>query len=130
MAEDIYRGTGTRKTAVAQIRIKPGTGKVTINGRDMLAYLCRQNLVTHVLQPLAEVKLMGKFDIIGKVNGGGLSGQAGALRLGLAKALVKYDSSLRVGLRKKGLLTRDARMVERKKYGQVKARKRFQFSKR
>jgi len=123
-------GKGTRKTSVAQVRIKPGSGNMTINGRKMLEYLSRQNLVTHALEPLEEVKLAGKIDIDARANGGGLSGQAGAIRLGLARALVKYNAELRGSLKKMGFLTRDARMVERKKYGQAKARKRFQFSKR
>ena len=130
MAEDYLRGLGTRKRAVAQVRLKQGSGKVSINGREILAYLCRENLVTHALAPVEEAKLMGKIDIIAKVTGGGLSGQAGALRMGIARALVQLDPQLRINLKKKGFLTRDARMVERKKYGLVKARKRFQFSKR
>jgi len=130
LANDIFRGTGTRKTAVAQVRIMAGNGKASINGREMLAYLSRQNLVTHALEPLEEVKLLGKIDVIAQVEGGGLSGQAGALRMGLARALLKYNPELREALKKRGFLTRDARMVERKKYGRVKARKRFQFSKR
>lgn len=130
MAEQYFLAKGTRKTAIAQVRIKPGTGKIEINGGEMLKYLCRQNLVTHAMAPLEEAKLVGKIDIIAKVSGGGLSGQAGAMRLGLTRALIKYDAQLRAGLKKQGFLTRDARMVERKKYGQAKARKRFQFSKR
>jgi small subunit ribosomal protein S9 len=130
LAENIYMGKGTRKTSVAQVRIKPGSGNMTINGRKMLEYLSRQNLVTHALEPLEEVKLVGKIDIEVRATGGGLSGQAGAIRLGLARALVKYNAELRGSLKKMGFLTRDARMVERKKYGQAKARKRFQFSKR
>jgi len=130
LAQEYFLAKGTRKTAIAQVRIKPGTGKVVVNGREMLKYLCRQNLVTHAMAPLEEAKLAGKVDIVAKVSGGGLSGQAGALRLGLTRALVKYDAQLRTGLKKQGFLTRDARMVERKKYGQAKARKRFQFSKR
>ena len=130
MAEEYFRGFGSRKNAMAQVRIKHGSGKITINNRDMLAYLCRQNLVTHMLAPLEVAKLLGKIDIIAKVGGGGLSGQAGALRLALARALVNLDPQYRAGLKKKGFLSRDPRMVERKKYGQVKARKRFQFSKR
>jgi len=130
LAEDYLRGLGTRKRAIAQVRLKQGSGKVSINGREILAYLCRENLVTHALAPVEEAKLMGKIDIIAKVTGGGLSGQAGALRMGIARALVQLDPQLRINLKKKGFLTRDARMVERKKYGLVKARKRFQFSKR
>ncbi len=130
MAEEYFLAKGTRKTAIAQVRVKPGTGKTEVNGREMLKYLCRQNLVTHAMAPVEEAKLVGKVDIVAKVSGGGLSGQAGALRLGLTRALIKYDAQLRAGLKKQGFLTRDARMVERKKYGQAKARKRFQFSKR
>lgn len=130
MATDYYRGLGTRKRAIAQIRLKQGDGKINVNGREMLKYLCRENLVTHALAPLEEVKLMGKVDIIAKVTGGGLSGQAGALRMGISRALVNMDSQYRPALKKCGFLTRDPRMVERKKYGLVKARKRFQFSKR
>ena len=130
MAESNYTATGTRKTSVAQVRIKPGSGVVTVNGRQALEYLSRQNLVTLALAPLAEVKLMGKIDITVKAVGGGLSGQAGAIRMALARALIKYDAQFRTALKRMGFLTRDARMVERKKYGQAKARKRFQFSKR
>ena len=89
MAEEYFWAKGTRKSAIAQVRIKPGTGKAMINGREMLQYLCRRNLVTHVLAPLEEAKLNGKIDMIAKVRGGGLSGQAGALRVGLTRALVK-----------------------------------------
>ena len=130
MAENYFLATGTRKRAIAQVRINPGSGKMQINGMEMLKYLCRQNLITHALEPLEEAKLTGKIDITAKVSGGGLSGQAGALRLALARALIKYDAQFRNPLKRMGLLTRDARMVERKKYGQAKARKRFQFSKR
>ena len=130
MADQYFLASGTRKTAIAQVRVKPGSGNMTINGLDMLKYLCRQNLVTHALEPLNEAKLSGKIDIVAKTSGGGLSGQAGAIRMALARALVKYDAQLRGALKKEGYFTRDARMVERKKYGQAKARKRFQFSKR
>ena len=104
MAGEFYRGLGTRKTAVAQVRIKHGTGTKTVNGRDMLAYLCRQNLVTHAVAPLEDTKLLGKIDIIAKVDGGGLSGQAGALRLAIARALVNLDPQYRAALKKKGFL--------------------------
>ncbi len=130
MAAEYYLASGTRKTAIAQVRIKNGSGKLNVNGKDMLAYLCSRNLVTHATEPLQEAQLTGKIDIVAKVKGGGLAGQAGALRLALARALVKYDAQLRSPLKKQGFFTRDARMVERKKYGQAKARKRFQFSKR
>jgi small subunit ribosomal protein S9 len=130
LKQDFFRGTGTRKTTVAQIRLKPGKGKYSINGREIKEYLRHQRFVSLALEPLGETKLLGRFDVIAKIHGGGLSGQAGAFRLGLARALVRYDPQLRAGLKKKGFLTRDPRMVERKKYGMVKARKRFQFSKR
>ena len=124
MADEYFLASGTRKKAIAQVRIKPGSGKLLVNGIEMLKYLCRQNLVTHALAPLEETKLMGKMDIIATVRGGGLSGQAGALRMGLSRALIKYDAQFRGVLKREGFLTRDARMVERKKYGQAKARKR------
>jgi small subunit ribosomal protein S9 len=130
LAEVFYRGFGTRKAARARVRIKTGRGNVTVNGREMLKYLASKNLLTHALEPVEEVKLTGKIDIMAEVDGGGLSGQAGAIRLALARALISMDPNLRSDLKKSGYLTRDARMVERKKYGQVKARKRFQFSKR
>lgn len=130
MTDQFFWGSGTRKTARAAVRIKPGSGNITINGRQIVAYLAQRNLITHALEPMEEAKLTGKLDIISKVAGGGLAGQAGALRLALARALVSMNPQLRSSLKKKGYFTRDSRMVERKKYGQVKARKRFQFSKR
>jgi small subunit ribosomal protein S9 len=130
LAEDFFKGFGTRKKARAQVRLKSGTGSMTINGREMIAHLCSRNLITHALEPLEESKLSGKIDMAAKVAGGGLAGQAGALRLAIARALINMDPDLRASLKQKGFLTRDPRMVERKKYGQVKARKRFQFSKR
>ncbi|RKX18384.1 MAG: 30S ribosomal protein S9 [Candidatus Zixiibacteriota bacterium] len=122
--------TGRRKEASARVQIKEGKGKVTVNGKEVLEYLKRQTLVDHVQKPLVDNDLMGNFDVICKAKGGGLTGQAGAIRLGLARALILRDPSLRSVLKKAGFLTRDAREVERKKYGQPKARKRFQFSKR
>jgi len=130
LEQKIFTATGSRKTSVAQVRIQPGTGKVTVNDREPLKYFFRQNLVTIAFEPLIEVKLNGRIDVTVKTDGGGLSGQAGAVRMGLARALTKYDAELRSDLKEKGFLTRDAREVERKKYGQAKARKRFQFSKR
>jgi small subunit ribosomal protein S9 len=130
LEQKIFAATGSRKTSVAQVRIKPGTGQIVVNDRDPLKYFFRQNLVTIAFEPLVEVKMTGRFDITIKTHGGGLSGQAGAVRMGLARALIKYDIELRPDLKDRGFLTRDARMVERKKYGQAKARKRFQFSKR
>lgn len=121
---------GRRKCASARVRITPGTGKITVNGRDIMAYLGREVLVMMAKQPLVTTDAVDKWDIRARCDGGGLSGQAGALRLGIARALVKTDERLRSPLRKAGFLTRDAREVERKKYGQPGARKRFQFSKR
>lgn len=130
MADDIFIGTGRRKEATAKVRIKPGKGKVMVNGSDINSYLCRANLVMHAMKPIDTAELAGRLDITCQAHGGGLTGQAGAIRLGIARALLKYDPELRPILKRNGLLTRDPRMVERKKYGRVKARKRFQFSKR
>jgi len=122
--------TGRRKEAVARVRLVPGEGKVVVNGRPPEEYFRRLALVTHALEPLRVTNSEGKFDVIAYVKGGGISGQAGAMRLGIARELVKIDPGLRAPLRKEGMLTRDPRMKERKKYGQPGARKRFQFSKR
>ncbi|MCF7911164.1 MAG: 30S ribosomal protein S9 [Candidatus Cloacimonetes bacterium] len=125
-----FDAVGRRKNAVARVRLTPGTGKRTANGRTMKNYLSRETLEMVVEQPLNIVNLSDKVDIKVNVNGGGLSGQAGAIRHGISRALIKYDEELRSALKKGGFLTRDPRMVERKKPGQPKARKRFQFSKR
>lgn len=132
MAETLNEvvATGRRKNAVARVRMKLGTGQITINGRPIDAYLARKTLEMIARQPFDVTETAGRFDVRARCDGGGTSGQAGALRLGIARALVKHDESLRAALRKAGLLTRDARVVERKKYGQPGARKRFQFSKR
>lgn len=130
MAEGLFAATGRRKNAVARVGLKSGSGNIKVNNKDLKNYLCRDTLVIHALKPLDIADLMGKIDIRCTVNGGGLAGQAGAIRLGIARALTEYDPELRGILKKNGLLTRDPRMVERKKYGMVKARKRFQFSKR
>lgn len=121
---------GRRKTASARVRIKPGTGKFTVNGQPIDKYLAREVLVMLANQPLEATGNVGKYDVRALCEGGGLSGQAGALRLGLARALLKVDENYRQTLRRADLLTRDAREVERKKYGQAGARRRFQFSKR
>jgi small subunit ribosomal protein S9 len=121
---------GRRKCASARVRIQPGTGKFTVNGRPVADYLAREVLVMVARQPLELTDNVDKWDIRARCDGGGLSGQAGALRLGIARALLKTDERLHTTLRRAGLLTRDAREVERKKYGQPGARKRFQFSKR
>jgi len=124
------KATGRRKEAVARVRIVPGTGQHVVNGRPMREYLQRESLVRQVLQPLESAAPPTNFDIHAKVHGGGVTGQAGALRLGLARALLLFDAELRKPLRRDGLLTRDPRMKERKKYGLRGARRAFQFSKR
>jgi small subunit ribosomal protein S9 len=122
--------TGRRKEAVARVRLLPGTGNVKINDRTILDYLKRESLVKIALHPLVLTSLTDKFDVVARVMGGGLTGQAGAIRMGIARALLRQDEALRALLGREGLLTRDSRMKERKKYGQPGARKRFQFSKR
>jgi small subunit ribosomal protein S9 len=122
--------TGRRKEAVARVRLVTGTGIVTVNGREVRAYLTRDSLVLIALSPLAATNLADKFDVIARVMGGGLTGQAGAIKMAIARALVRRDETLRAKLGSEGFLTRDSRMKERKKYGQPGARKRFQFSKR
>ncbi len=122
--------TGRRKDAVARVWIKPGSGKVVINGREIETYFGRPVLRMVMLQPLEIADRKDQFDIQATVAGGGLSGQAGALRHGLSRALTNYEPALRPILKKEGFLTRDARQVERKKYGRRKARRSFQFSKR
>ena len=121
---------GRRKEAVARVYLTPGTGKTSINGKDLVDYLGREVLVMQVREPLEVTETLGKYDIFARVNGGGPAGQAGALKLGIARALVKIDERCHGVLRSKGLLTRDPRMKERKKYGLAGSRKRFQFSKR
>jgi small subunit ribosomal protein S9 len=122
--------TGKRKNAVARVWIKPGSGKVSVNGRALEVYFARPVLRMLMQQPLGVAKRVGQYDITVTVAGGGLSGQAGAVRHGLAKALTYYEPDLRPALKKEGFLTRDSRVVERKKYGKRKARRSFQFSKR
>ena len=122
--------TGKRKNAVARVWIKPGSGKITINGRDVAVYFARPVLRMILQQPLGVAKRAGQYDLVASVAGGGLSGQAGAVRHGLAKALTHYEPDLRPALKREGFLTRDSRIVERKKYGKKKARRSFQFSKR
>ena len=127
--EALYYGTGRRKSAVARVRLVPGTGKVTVNGREAGEYFGRQALVDYAKAPFKVTDTVGHFDVIARLNGGGVSGQAGALRHGIARALLQAGD-YRPELKKAGYLTRDARVVERKKYGLKKARKRPQFSKR
>ncbi|MEI2385942.1 30S ribosomal protein S9 [Breoghania sp. JC706] len=122
--------TGKRKDAVARVWVKPGTGKITINKKDFTAYFGRPVLQMIVRQPIVTADRDGQYDIVATVSGGGLSGQAGAIRHGISKALTYYEPELRAVLKKGGFLTRDSRVVERKKYGKAKARRSFQFSKR
>lgn len=122
--------TGKRKDAVARVWIKPGSGKVTVNGRDMDKYFARPVLQMILRQPFQVAGVEGQFDVMATVKGGGLSGQAGAVKHGISKALQLYDPSLRPPLKAAGFLTRDSRVVERKKFGKRKARRSFQFSKR
>ncbi len=130
MAAVQYYGTGRRKTSTARVFLRPGTGAVSINHRAFDAFFPSEALRTQIRQPLILTETADKFDILATVAGGGVSGQAGAVRLGIARALVEYNFELRKRLKKDGLLTRDARIKERKKYGMAGARKRFQFSKR
>ena len=122
--------TGKRKDAIARVWIKPGKGVVTVNGKDMTVYFARPVLRMIINQPFGIVNRAGQFDVVCTVVGGGLSGQAGAVRHGISKALTYYEPDLRPALKKEGFLTRDSRTVERKKYGRAKARRSFQFSKR
>src|SRR5579872_4007495 len=122
--------TGRRKESVARVWLKPGSGKITVNGRDEKTYFARPVLRMILRQPLIAANRDGQFDVIVSVMGGGLSGQAGAVRHGISRALVAYEPGLRVALKPGGFLTRDPRVVERKKYGHPKARRSFQFSKR
>ncbi|SEN97365.1 SSU ribosomal protein S9P [Pseudorhodobacter antarcticus] len=122
--------TGKRKNAVARVWIKPGTGKVVVNGKTMAEYFARPVLQMILAQPFTVAGVEGQFDVMATVAGGGLSGQAGAVKHGVSKALQLYDPTLRAALKAAGFLTRDSRVVERKKYGKAKARKSFQFSKR
>ena len=125
-----FYGTGRRKKSVARVRVYAGTGKITINDRDIDDYFGLETLKLIVRQPLALTGTSEKFDIVCRVNGGGVTGQAGAIRHGLSRALLQYDEELRPALKKAGFLTRDPRMKERKKYGLKKARRASQFSKR
>ncbi|MDX2066134.1 MAG: 30S ribosomal protein S9 [Fimbriimonadaceae bacterium] len=129
MAETNY-GTGRRKSAIARVWITPGEGNITINGRDFKHYLGRPVLEILVKSPLVALQMDGRWDVKATTKGGGIAGQAGAVRLGIARALVTYDETLRKELRAHGYLTRDSRVKERKKYGRKKARRGFQFVKR
>jgi small subunit ribosomal protein S9 len=128
--ENRYSGTGKRKNAIASVIIRPGKGDRVINGKSIQEYLKSDVLVMDVEQPLKLLQVSESMDVVANVRGGGLSGQSGAIRLGIARALALISEENRVALRKGGFLTRDSRVVERKKYGQAGARRRFQFSKR
>lgn len=130
MAVIQYYGTGRRKTSTARVFLRPGTGRIVVNRRPVEQAFTTASLLTAVRQPLLVTETADKFDVLATAEGGGISGQAGALRLGIARALVEYNQELRPQLKKAGLLTRDPRVKERKKYGLAGARKRFQFSKR
>ena len=130
MAAVEYYGTGRRKTSTARVFLRPGTGAISVNYRTFEAFFPTEALRTQIKQPMAVTETADKFDVLATIAGGGIAGQAGALRLGIARALVEYNIELRQRLKKAGFLTRDARIKERKKYGQKGARKRFQFSKR
>ena len=130
MSETTFYGTGRRKRSVARVYLSPGKGDINVNGESFKDYLCRDSLATIVMQPLVAVEGEKAYDIEVNVNGGGLTGQAGAIRLGISRALLDVNSEYRSVLKEKGYLTRDARKVERKKPGQPGARKNFQFSKR
>lgn len=122
--------TGKRKDAVARVWVKPGSGKITVNGKDMSVYFARPVLQLIVNQPFGVAGVEGQYDVVATVAGGGLSGQAGAVKHGISKALQLHEPALRAPLKAAGFLTRDSRVVERKKYGKAKARRSFQFSKR
>jgi small subunit ribosomal protein S9 len=122
--------TGKRKNAIARVWLKPGTGKITVNGRDQTVYFARPSLRLVINQPFDVAERRDQYDVVATVVGGGLSGQAGAVKHGIAQALTKYEPALRTPVKQAGFLTRDPRVVERKKYGKAKARRSFQFSKR
>jgi small subunit ribosomal protein S9 len=125
-----YYATGRRKTSTARVFLRPGTGEIAINSRSFESFFPTEVLRTQVRTPLLLTETADKFDVLATVAGGGVSGQAGAVRLGITRALIEYNGELRKRLKKEGLVTRDARIKERKKYGMAGARKRFQFSKR
>lgn len=131
MAENVqYVATGRRKNSIARVRLTPGDGKIQINKRPFNEYFPRESNRLIIMQPLELVKMEAKVDVFANVNGGGLSGQAGAVRHGISRALVRMDNATKTPLKKDGFLTRDSRMKERKKYGRKRARRRFQFTKR
>lgn len=130
MVEITYNATGRRKTSIARVLVSPGNGRIMVNKKPVDSYFPRETLRMMIRQPLELTGMIGKLDVFAKVEGGGLTGQAGALKHGISRALTRLDNDLRAKLKKEGFLTRDPREKERKKYGQKGARKRFQFSKR
>ena len=130
MSETLYYGTGKRKNAIAKVWLSSGEGNISVNGKSLMEYFCRRTLEALILQPFEATDSIGRYSVVSKTLGGGISGQAGALRHGISKALVEADPELRVVLRRGGFLTRDPRVKESKKYGRKRARRGFQFSKR
>lgn len=130
MTEAVYTATGKRKNAIARVRVKQGAGQIIVNGKNATDYFHRPTSILIIEQPLELTEMIGKVDVIANVNGGGLSGQAGALRHGITRALMEMDPSTRSLLKRAGLITRDSRVKERKKYGLAGARRAYQFSKR
>ena len=130
MAINYHLSVGRRKTSTARVFLYEGSGNVTINGKNGSDFFKKEAFLKEAIDPLNVIDMKSKFDVVINVKGGGVTGQVGAIRLGISRAILKYDASLKAGLKKEGMLTRDSRMVERKKSGQPKARKRFQFSKR
>lgn len=128
--KQFFYATGRRKSSIARVRLVPGSGKIEVNKKSLIDYFKRETLKMIIEQPLEVTDTVAKFDIIANVKGGGLTGQAGAMRLGISRTLIKYDAELRSILKASGFLTRDPREKERKKYGMAGARKRYQFSKR
>jgi small subunit ribosomal protein S9 len=130
MAVNYHLAVGRRKTSTARVFLYEGTGIITINGKTGSDFFKNETILKEAIDPLNVIDMRNKFDVVVNVQGGGVTGQVGAIRLGISRAILKYDASLKTGLKKERMLTRDSRMVERKKSGQPKARKRFQFSKR
>jgi len=130
MAANYQLAVGRRKTSTARVFLYEGSGNITINGKNAIEFFKKESILQEAINPLNVIDMRNKFDVVVNVQGGGVTGQVGAIRLGISRAILKYDASLKAGLKKERMLTRDSRMVERKKSGQPKARKRFQFSKR
>jgi len=130
LPETVYIATGKRKSAIARVRVKSGTGKITVNGKEASKYFCRPTSIRLIEQPFEITETVGQLDVIAKITGGGLSGQAGALRHGITRVLINMNKELKPALKRAGLVTRDSRVKERKKYGLAGARRAYQFSKR